>query len=73
MTDTEMLDAIERDKAWLTQAESMAGTKEEWRCYVWPQHYATPDIRERSERIGNGRTAREALRACYAQPEDRSR
>jgi len=64
MNDTELLDAIERHEGWLTFAAIHAGTPQAWRCYIEGRHFASPDIRERSERMGFGATAREAIRAA---------
>lgn len=59
-TAEEMLEFIERNEAWLTFA-SAEKKQCRWRCYVAGMHFASPDRRERSERIGHGKTAREAI------------
>jgi hypothetical protein len=65
-TDTQLLDLVSTNEAWLTYASDEAGTNRAWRCQVEPRHLPTPDIRERAERMGFGATAREAIEACFA-------
>lgn len=60
-----MLDLVNKHKAWLTYARNEAGTKRAWRCYVSPVHFTGPDIMERAELIGYGRTASAAIQACF--------
>jgi hypothetical protein len=65
-TAEEMLDFIERNDAQLTHATSEDGTAKEWRCKVYGQHFASPDIRERVESTGFGCTAIESIHACMS-------
>lgn len=65
-TDTELLDLVDKTEAWITYASDEAGTDRAWRCYVAGRHFPTPDRRERAERIGYGRTVREAIRNCFS-------
>ena len=59
--DKAMLDFIENNDAMLTRASDFEGTEKEWRCYVCERRYPTPDRRERSGRVGWGKTARSAV------------
>ena len=65
ITDSEMMDFIEDNEAQVTQATSEPPDRR-WRCYVYPQTFASPDSRERSGRCGFGRTAREAIVAAMS-------
>ena len=65
MNDTEMLDLLQRDDAWLTHSVDDAGTDKEWRCWSRGLHFPSPNIHERAEKIGWGRTAREAVADCF--------
>jgi len=64
-TDTELMDLVNKNEAWVTYASDEAGTKRAWRCVVSERRFASPDIRERSARKGFGRTARAAIKACF--------
>ena len=63
-TDTELLDYVGRNEAWLTYASDHAGRKKAWRCYVAGRHFPSPDKRERAGAEGYGKTAREAIIAA---------
>lgn len=72
MNDTELMDFISANEAWLTYAIESQGTNRAWRCHVAAQHYPTPDARERAARMGYGLTAREAVVACMESAPDLS-
>jgi len=61
MTDTEIVDFIARNEAWVTFARASEGTDMAWRCWITARHFSSPDIRERSERQGFAKTFREAV------------
>ena len=63
-SDSSMLDFIEANEAWITYASDEAKTARAWRCQVAARHYPSPDIRERSEKDGYGKTARQAIAAA---------
>lgn len=67
MIDTQLLDFIQEHEALLTFATSEPPERS-WRCAILARRFPTPDIRERSEKIGFGRTAREAIVNCMAAP-----
>lgn len=64
-TDTELMELVNKHEAWVTYASAEAGTKRAWRCAVSARHFASPDIRERAAGEGFGKTAREAIAACF--------
>ena len=64
-TDSELLDFVQKYKAMISQSDDLKGTFEEWRCYVSPRHFPSPDRRERCKRVGFGKTARKAIQACF--------
>lgn len=64
-TDTELLELVNKNEAWVTYASDEAGTKRAWRCAVSARHFASPDRRERASREGFGKTARAAIEACF--------
>lgn len=67
-SDSEMLDFIEANEAWLTYASDQAKTAKAWRCLVAERRFPSPDIRERSGREGYGKTARQAIAAAMRSP-----
>lgn len=62
--DAALITFINDNEAWVTYASDSAGTDRAWRCHVAARHFPTPDIRERGESTGYGKTAAAAIRAC---------
>lgn len=60
ITDTEMLDFIEKNRAWISYASDEI-KRRQFRCKVQECRPPTPTIYERSGRVGFASTVRKAI------------